>query len=166
MRPIKVVAVPFVLVVTSLLINASALGKTIYSVSFDYKKATPSSIYFSGKSGAEIDHLCKTGEHASTTDIAACGQRNFERNSAQLNETVSSLESGFKADDVDLKADGNPVALPYFEKAQSAWGEYRDNQCYAETYSLGEASMRYTTFWDCMSRITEERIVDLKRSEN
>lgn len=36
----------------------------------------------------------------------------------------------------------------------------------AETYSLGEASMRYMTFWDCMARITEERLDDLDSAKD
>lgn len=146
--------------------SAAAFGKTIYSVPFDYTKATPSSVYFSGKSRVEIDHLCKTGEHASTADIAACSQRDFESAVAQLNSTIKSTEAGLKTNDVDLKIADNPVALPYFTKAQRAWQEYRDNQCYSETYSLGEASMRYMTFWDCMTRITKERISDLKSTKD
>ncbi|MBC8748670.1 MULTISPECIES: lysozyme inhibitor LprI family protein [Paraburkholderia] len=165
MHPIRKLAVPLVMISALPFLDPVALGKTIYSVQFDYKKATPSSVYFTGKSREEIDRLCRTGEHASTADIAACSQRNFERISAQLNSTVKSLEAEFRKDDVDLRADNNPVALPYFEKGQSAWVEYRDNQCYAETYSLGEASMRYMTFWDCMARITKERISDLKSAE-
>ncbi|MGF6698627.1 uncharacterized protein YecT (DUF1311 family) [Paraburkholderia sp. MM5496-R1] len=166
MHPIRIIAVPLVLISTLPFLDSIVLGKTIYSVRFDYKKATPSSVYFTGKSREEIDRLCKTGEHASTADIAACSQRNFEQISAQLNSTIKPLETELRKGDVDLKADNNPVALPYFEKGQRAWVQYRDNQCYAETYSLGEASMRYMTFWDCMARITKGRISDLKSAEN
>ncbi|MEM5295138.1 lysozyme inhibitor LprI family protein [Burkholderia sp. JPY481] len=117
-------------------------------------------------SNDEIDRLCRTGEHTSTADIAVCSQRNFEQIYAKLNSTIKTSEAELSKGDVDLKADNNPVALPYFENGQRAWVEYRDNQCYAETYSLGEASMRYVTFWDCMARITKERISDLQSTED
>lgn len=166
MHPIRKFSAPLVMISALYFLDSTALCKTIYSVQFDYKKVTPSSVYFSGKSQKEIDRLCRTGEHASTADIAACSQRDFEKISAQLNSAIRSLEAGYRKGDVDLKADNNPVALPYFEKGQSAWTGYRDNQCYAETYSLGEASMRYMTFWDCMARITKERISDLKSEKD
>ncbi|CAM2163695.1 DUF1311 domain-containing protein [Paraburkholderia sacchari] len=145
---------------------APSNGETIYSVPFDYKKASPSSIYFQRKSKAEIDHLCKTGEHAGTADVAACSQRDFEQSSHSLDVLLRSEEADYKKNDADLLANHYPVALPHFQRAERAWSDYRDNQCYAETYSLGQASMRYMTFWDCMTRITKERIADLKTSKD
>ncbi|MGF6371232.1 lysozyme inhibitor LprI family protein [Paraburkholderia sp. 32] len=166
MRPTRMLAVRLIMVSMFNFLDSTALSKTIYSVQFDYKKAAPSSVYFSGKLREEIDRLCKTGEHAATADIAACSHRNFEQIYAELNSTIKSLETELRKGDVDLKVDNNPVALPYFEKGQRAWVEYRDNQCYAESYSLGEASVRYMTFWDCMARITKGRISDLKSTED
>lgn len=164
MLPTKRLAEPLILVAASLLIDSAAFGRTIYSVPFDYRKATPSSVYFSGKSSADIDHLCNTGEHASTADIAACSKRNYEQSAAHLEVAVRSLASRYKQHDIDLKKTDNAVASPYFEKAQNAWKKFRDHQCYAETYSSGEASMRYVTFWDCMTRLTKNRFDELTRA--
>ncbi|MCG5075058.1 lysozyme inhibitor LprI family protein [Paraburkholderia tagetis] len=155
-----------VIAVAILPASIPSYGETIYSVPFDYKKATPTSVYFHGMSKAEIDHLCKTGEHAGTADIAACSQRDFEQSADRLDVLLRSEEADYKKNDADLLSDNYPVALPHFQQAQRAWADYRANQCYAETYSSGQASMRYMTFWDCMTRITKERIADLKSSKD
>ncbi|TKC80252.1 DUF1311 domain-containing protein [Trinickia terrae] len=52
-------------------------------------------------------------------------------------------------------------ASPYSEKAQNAWATYRDNECYSETYSMGEAAERYIFFWECMANITQSRVKEL-----
>ncbi|MFM0240430.1 lysozyme inhibitor LprI family protein [Paraburkholderia phytofirmans] len=166
MRHIKKSAASVLMLLVPLLFHSTASGKTIYSVGFDYRKAVPSSVYFAGKSHKEVDRLCETGEHASTADVAACSQRDYEIIFAKLRSKIKSLEDGFKKDDAELKAEDNPIASPYFEKGQNAWIEFRDNQCYAETYSLGEALMRYMTFWDCMARITKERLDDLDSAKD
>ncbi|CAG9265120.1 hypothetical protein PUN4_50005 [Paraburkholderia unamae] len=63
--------------------------------------------------------------------------------------------------DKSLMADGDPSASPYFGKAQSAWVEYRDNECYSETYAMGGAAERYIFFWECMANITESRTKEI-----
>ncbi|SDR51164.1 Uncharacterized conserved protein YecT, DUF1311 family [Paraburkholderia fungorum] len=133
---------------------------------FDYREFVPSAAYFSGHTRVEIDLLCNTGKNASTSDLEVCGERRFEQTSAELEVTVKSIEKAYRNGDVALKADDDPIASAYFVKAQKAWQDYRENQCYVETYSLAVASMRYMTFWDCMARIAKERIIDLQSIGN
>lgn len=142
-----------------------ATADTIYSGSFDYKRATPSSTYFAGKSDAQITSFCKDQRHTSQADIDACAHRGFEQEALILSTKVSNLYAGYRAGDEELKKNGWPIAAPYFEKAQTDWTIYRDNSCYAETYGLGEASLRYTEFWDCMTRITKTRVNELSAKD-
>ncbi|MCC8404932.1 DUF1311 domain-containing protein [Paraburkholderia sp. MMS20-SJTN17] len=61
-----------------------------------------------------------------------------------------------------VKASGDPVASPYFEKAQSGLTSYRDNECYSEVYAMGEAAEREIFFWECMANITDSRVKELE----
>ncbi|SMG13178.1 lysozyme inhibitor LprI family protein [Paraburkholderia susongensis] len=143
--------------------SSATHGKTVYSVPFDYKIFPSSSIYFTGKTPKEIDHLCKTGKHASNGDIAACEQRDFERLNSELNLTYSKLLKKTKETDEELKASGDPLAEPDFISAQDNWIKYRDSYCYAYVYAMGEASARYIYFWGCMKGITQDRIKQLEK---
>ncbi|QXE07189.1 DUF1311 domain-containing protein [Paraburkholderia sprentiae WSM5005] len=49
-------------------------------------------------------------------------------------------------------------ALPYFEADQQHWQAFRNNERYADMHSPCQASMRYMTFRDCMTRITNNRL--------
>ncbi|CAG4913181.1 lysozyme inhibitor LprI family protein [Paraburkholderia gardini] len=145
-------------------LSIAASAKTIYSGEFDYRKFEPSSMYFSGFTSSEISKLCEIGEHAGTMDISECAHRNYERANRNLEKKLKALRSEIVENDKSLKADGEPLALPYFVKSQEIWAQYRESGCYYETYMLGEASMRYITFWDCMTRITKSRLDELTRS--
>lgn len=145
-------------------LSVAASAKTIYSGEFDYTKFEPSSIYFTGRTPAEISRLCKTGEHAGTMDISECAHRDYESANRDLQNKLKALRPEIEQNDKSLKADGEPLALPYFVKSQEAWAQYRESDCYYETYMLGEASMRYITFWDCMTRITKSRLDELTGS--
>ncbi|NML30217.1 lysozyme inhibitor LprI family protein [Paraburkholderia antibiotica] len=143
--------------------TSSAHGKTIYSVTFDYRAIPSSSIYFTGKTPQQIDRLCKTGEHASNADLAACEQRDFERLSQDLNSTYSKILGKVKEADEESKESGDPLAGPDFIGAQDNWVKYRDNYCYAYVYAIGEASARYIDFWGCMKELTLDRTRQLEK---
>ncbi|MFP4894191.1 lysozyme inhibitor LprI family protein [Paraburkholderia sp. EG304] len=68
--------------------------------------------------------------------------------------------------DQELRANGEPEALPYFRRGQESWNLYRDNECYAEVYEAGQASLRFVEFWDCMTRITTHRLDELTKPIN
>lgn len=143
--------------------SVTVTGRTVYSIPFDYTRIAPSSVYFSGKSRAMIDHLCKTGGHTFTADAAACEQRDFERVNSELNAKYSRLTQKIKEGDLELKAADEPVAQPYFSSAQKAWVKYRDSYCYSYVYAMGEASARYIYFWGCMKSITQDRLMQLDK---
>lgn len=152
------------LLVAPCVLSVGASAKTIYSGEFDYRKVEPSSVYFSGRTRAEISKWCKTGEHASTEDLGQCSHMEYENADRDLTKRLKLVRAAIAENDKSLKADGEPLALPYFDKSQDAWAKYREGDCYSETYMLGEASMRYINFWDCMTRITKNRFNDLTRS--
>ncbi|WP_429556971.1 lysozyme inhibitor LprI family protein [Paraburkholderia youngii] len=51
-------------------------------------------------------------------------------------------------------------------RGQESWKLYRDNECYAEVYEVGQASLRFVEFWDCMTRITRNRLDELTKPIN
>ncbi|MBN3812486.1 lysozyme inhibitor LprI family protein [Paraburkholderia sp. Ac-20347] len=138
-----------------IMVSYSAYASTIYSVPFDYKRATPTNVYFSGRTESEINRFCKTQYHASQADVDACAHRDFEKASAELQKRASEVGNAYTSGDVELKENGQPTAGPYFFKSMASWADFRDAACYAETYALGEASSRYVEFWGCMTRITK-----------
>jgi uncharacterized protein YecT (DUF1311 family) len=146
-----------------LAVSAATFAKTRYSGEFDYRSFQPSAAYFAGQTRVQIDHLCRTGEHAGTEDMEQCGRRDFERSTRALNQAVAALTVEYRKDNVDLTHEGEPAALPYFLKAQAAWVEYRDNSCYSAAYEIGEASLKYIDFWYCMATRTNERVKELRR---
>jgi len=156
------------LVLAPLLLSVSTatFAKTRYSGEFDYKSYRPSAVHFAGRTRAEVDAMCNTGEHAGTEDIEQCGHRDFERATRALNQAVAALTVEYRKDDADLTREGEPAALPYFLKAQAAWIEYRDNSCYSSAYEMGEASLKYIEFWYCMATRTNERVKELRRSSD
>lgn len=142
----------------------SALGKTRYSGEFDYHDFQPSAAYFHGQTRAQIDHLCNTGEHASTEDLEECEHRNFERAVVALNRKVTALTAQIrKNDDTYAKPNDEPAALPSFLKAQAAWVQYRDNYCYSYVYDAGPGSAKYIYFFGCMASMTEARTKELEQ---
>lgn len=141
--------------------NTPAISKTVYSLPFDYHKFQSSDAYFSGRSKAQITRFCKTQLHASTADIEQCEHREFEQADRTLNRTISRLTPKIRENDAELKEDANPLALPFFTKAQDEWVLYRDDYCYSKTYATGPASARYIYFWACMKNITMQRTKQL-----
>ncbi|MBC8741356.1 DUF1311 domain-containing protein [Paraburkholderia sp. UCT31] len=137
---------------------------SIYGSAFDYKKAQPTSIYFTGKSPAEIASYCKK-EYLGTTDISACAQFDYEMEAKTLNKKIAEIEKVTKDYDREHRANGEPEALPFFEKAQASWQRYRDNNCYSEVYQVGQASLHFVYFWDCMTRMTKNRLDELTRPD-
>jgi uncharacterized protein YecT (DUF1311 family) len=147
-------------------LSVAVSAKTIYSGEFDYRKFEPSSVYFTGRTPAEISELCRTGEDAGTMDMSECAHRDYENANRDLQNKLKVLRSEVDENDKSLKASGEPLALPYFVKSQAAWAQYRESDCYSETYMLGEASMRYIKFWDCMTRITKSRLDELTKAND
>ncbi|MGF6484971.1 lysozyme inhibitor LprI family protein [Paraburkholderia sp. JPY419] len=141
-----------------------SIAATVYSGGFDYKQIQSSATYFSGHSEKEIDHLCKSGEHATNDDLAQCQHREFERAKVRLDDKLKAVTARFERGDNFLKTyDEKPLAMPYFVSAQVSWMKFRDSQCYAETYMMGEAAERDIYFWGCMTDITQTRVNELAK---
>ncbi|WP_322045673.1 lysozyme inhibitor LprI family protein [Paraburkholderia sp. J67] len=157
----KVLALAPLLLAVSLATSA----ETRWSGTFDYQKFQPSAEYFQGRTAAQVDHLCKTGEHAGTEDMEECGHRDFERATRKLNKIIASITAGIKKNDIELARDNQPEALPYFLKAETAWRQYRDNTCYSGAYEIGEASLKYIDFWHCMATMTQDHAKELTRKD-
>jgi len=143
------------------LVPALGLAKTVYSDEFDYRYLKSTDQYFLGKTAAYISRICDAGEHASNDDLAQCSHLKFNRTNAELKKKLNAVKSEIERNDKALKADGEPLASPYFQKAQTAWVGYRDNECYSETYMMGEAAERYIFFWECMANISQSRAKEL-----
>ncbi|CAE6881524.1 lysozyme inhibitor LprI family protein [Paraburkholderia domus] len=143
-----------------LVANAAYASSSIYGSEFDYKKAKPASTYFSGKNRQHVASFCKK-EMLGTMDLSACAQFRYELAIEALNKRIQVVEKILEADDKDNGTYGEPAALPFFRKAQANWELYRDNNCYSDVYSVGQASLRFIDFWDCMTRITKQRLDEL-----
>ncbi|HEX7906908.1 MAG TPA: lysozyme inhibitor LprI family protein [Paraburkholderia sp.] len=142
--------------------QAAYPSTSIYGSTFDYKKARPASVYFSGKSPVEIASYCKS-ESLGTMDLSACAQFGYEGVVKTLNKKVAEIEKATKRYDLEHRANGEPEALPFFEKAQVNWQLYRNNNCYSEVYQVGQASLHFVYFWDCMTRMTKNRFDELTK---
>lgn len=156
-------AISLLLLLFSSVHGAYASG-SIYGSTFDYTKVRPASVYFGGKSPVEIQSYCKN-ENLGTLDLSACAQFDYEMIIGRLNGKVAEIEKITKHDDLDHRANGEPEALPFFEKSQVSWLSYRDNACYSEAYQAGQASLHFVYFWDCMTRITKNRLRELNDTD-
>ncbi|GAB7526670.1 lysozyme inhibitor LprI family protein [Paraburkholderia sp. 2C] len=107
--------------------------KTVYSGEFDYHSFESAKKYFSSRSASEITRMCDAGDHASNDDLAQCSHLKFERVNHELDRKLQLARAAFEHSDKSLKAEGEPLASPYFVKSQSAWVQYRDNACYTES---------------------------------
>ncbi|WP_233801393.1 lysozyme inhibitor LprI family protein [Paraburkholderia sp. HP33-1] len=139
-----------------------ASAKTVYSGEFDYHYFKSPEAYFPGRSAAEVTRICDSGEHANNEDLAQCSHLKFNKANSQLEKKLKAVRLMNERGDKSLKASGDPLASPYFEKAQSAWASYRDNECYSEAYAMGEAAEREIFFWECMANITDSRVKELE----
>ncbi|SIT44010.1 conserved exported hypothetical protein [Paraburkholderia ribeironis] len=157
----RAISVFMLLCLTAQTVYAST---SIYGSAFDYKKAQSTSAYFTGKSPAEIALYCK-GEYLGTMDISACSQFRYEGAIKTLNKKVAEIEKITRNYDREHRANGEPEALPFFEKAQANWQLYRDNYCYSEVYQVGQASLHFVYFWDCMTRMTKNRLDELTKPD-
>lgn len=153
------IKIPLVLLFAA---TSAYASESIYGSAFDYKKAKPTSVYFSGKTRNEVAAYCKKGM-LGTMDLSACAQFRYEEASTALNKAIAEIERVTKETDRGHRANDEPEALPFFEKAQSNWKSYRENQCYSEVYQVGQASLRFVDFWDCMTRITKTRFDELMK---
>lgn len=151
-----------ILIVLCAIWHAANASSSIYGSEFDYTKAKPAREYFSGKSNEQIALYCKK-EMLGTTDSAACAQFRYEVVANALGKRISVIEKTLQDDDKENVANGEPAALPFFKKSQMNWALYRDNDCYSDVYSVGQASLRFIDFWDCMSRITKNRLDELTK---
>src|ERR1700739_1498345 len=66
-----------ILAVLFLIANAAYASSSIYGSEFDYKKAKPTSTYFSGKTRQQVASYCKK-ESLGTMDLSACSQFRYE----------------------------------------------------------------------------------------
>lgn len=149
------------------LATSAVSGEPGRSGAFDYKKAHSSRSFFAPKSDAEITLYCKQND-LPTIEIWQCSHFAFEQVDANLRKRIAYLSAQRRKSDSELRRDGDdsPAALPWFERANRSWVEFRANECYYDTYSLGQASMRYMVFWDCMTRITKNRLAELNRTDS
>ncbi|RFU47639.1 lysozyme inhibitor LprI family protein [Paraburkholderia sp. DHOC27] len=143
------------------LLPVFSIAKTVYSGEFDYHYFKSPEAYFSGRTAAEVARMCNSGEHASNDDLAQCSHLKFNKTSRRLESNLKAVRMKNASVDKSLRASGNPQASPFFEKAQSAWEAYRDNECYSETYAMGGAAEREIFFWECMASITDSRVKEL-----
>lgn len=150
------------LLVALAIVPVFSSAKTVYSGEFDYHYFKSPEQYFSGQNATEVARMCDSGEHASNDDLAQCSHRKFDHAARELAKNLQLAKSRIGHNDKSLKADGEPLALPYFVKSQDAWTQYRDNDCYTETYMMGEAAERYIFFWECMANITQDRVKELQ----
>lgn len=137
-------------------------SESIYGSEFDYTKAKPARENFPGKSYAQIEAYCKN-DSLGTMELSACAQFRYEGMVKILDKKVTEIEKVTKDYDREGRANGEPEALPFFEKAQASWQVYRDNECYSNVYAVGQASLRFVDFWDCMTRITKSRLDELTK---
>jgi uncharacterized protein YecT (DUF1311 family) len=164
MRPTKFVYVCVFGASLYLIGAAIANSASIYGTTFDYSKAEPAISQFPGMTSQQIDEHCKS-RSLGTMELTTCAQFKFELARTTLAKTVESAEKEIEQNDVELRNDHNPIALPYFKQAQSHWQSYRDNQCYANVYEIGQASIRFIDFWTCMETITKARIDELTKPD-
>ncbi|WP_322061476.1 lysozyme inhibitor LprI family protein [Paraburkholderia sp. J63] len=141
-----------------------ANSASIFGTTFDYRKAEPAINQFPGMTPQKIAEHCKS-QNLGMMELATCAQFNFESAKTTLARAVESTESELAKNDVELRKNHNPIALPYFKQAQVHWQSYRDNQCYANVYEIGEASIRFVDFWSCMEAITKARILELTKPD-
>jgi uncharacterized protein YecT (DUF1311 family) len=141
-----------------------ANSASIYGTTFDYRKAEPAIRQFPGKTSQQIAERCKS-ENMGTMELTTCAQFKFESAATTLAKTVEAAKAEIAQNDVELRKNHNPIALPYFTRAQSHWQSYRDNQCYANVYEIGQASIRFIDFWTCMEAITKARIDELTKPD-
>ncbi|WP_322045669.1 lysozyme inhibitor LprI family protein [Paraburkholderia sp. J67] len=141
-----------------------ANSASIYGTTFDYRKAEPASSQYPGKTPQQIAEHCKS-ENLGTMELSTCAQFKFESAKAMLAKTIEATERDIEKNDVELRKNHNPIALPYFKQAQRNWQSYRDNQCYANVYEIGQASIRFIDFWACMEAITKARIGELTKPD-
>lgn len=144
--------------------NVAYASSSIYGSAFDYMKAAPASVYFSGKDREQIESYCQK-EILGTIDLGACAQFRYELVRAALNKRILEVEKILEVDDKENGLNDEPSALPFFKKSQVNWELYRDNNCYSDAYSVGQASLRFVDFWDCMARITRRRLDDLTQAD-
>jgi uncharacterized protein YecT (DUF1311 family) len=142
--------------------NVAYPSSSIYGSSFDYRKARPARAYFSGKNREQVTSYCKN-KMLGTMDLAACSQFRYEVTVEVLDKRILEVEKILQADDKDNRSYDQPSSLPFFKKSQSSWEIYRDNNCYTDVYSVGQASLHFVDFWDCMTRITENRLKELSK---
>jgi uncharacterized protein YecT (DUF1311 family) len=143
------------------LVPALVFAKSIYSGKFDYHEFKTPEQSFAGRTAAEIAHTCDTGDHATNDDLAQCSHMKFNHASVELGKELRAVRKRIARNDEALQAQGEPLALPFFNQAHDSWVKYRDNECYSETYMMGEAAERYIFFWECMATITQHRVKEL-----
>ncbi|MFP3796467.1 lysozyme inhibitor LprI family protein [Paraburkholderia sp. SIMBA_027] len=145
---------------TYMVVAPIADAATVYGASFDYRKAEPAIEQYPGMTPDQIKAHCKN-ENLGGMEMATCAQFSFEAANATLAKAVEENEKEIAKNDMEIRKNHNPVALPYFKRAQISWQNYRDNQCYANVYEIGEASIRFIDFYACMEKITNSRIDEL-----
>jgi len=149
-----------ILIILSLFTRVAHPSTSIYGSAFDYKNAFPSTRYFPGKTHEQVAAYCRQ-ELLGTMELFSCAQFDYERAVDRLIGRIHVIEEVLKADDIEHEKNGEPAALPYFRRSQTHWELYRDNNCYSDTYSVGQASLHFVYFWDCMTRMTEARLDEL-----
>lgn len=150
--------------VVMLVLSGHVFSQSIYSGTFDYKRLESATKYFAGRSKSEIDSYCKT-DSLPTEEAGQCSHFYFERANAELSKRIAAVVAEVQKNDQSLMANGEPPALPYFNRAQKSWLSFRDNECYTDAYSVGQASMRFIDFWNCMTRITKNRLDELTKPD-
>jgi uncharacterized protein YecT (DUF1311 family) len=104
-------------------------------------------------------------ESIGTMALSSCAQFDYERAIYRLNRRIDVIEKVLQVSDFEHEEHGEPAALPYLGSSQMHWELYRDNNCYFDIYSIGQASLHFVYFWDCMTRVTQARLDEPTNSD-
>lgn len=142
-----------------------SFSATVYSGTFDYKKLQDPIAYFKKKGIEEIADFCKI-RATSSLDISMCAHHEYKTIEITLAMKLKNARATTSKNDALLKKISEPTTLVFFNKAQSNWEQFRDNSCYFSSYSAGPRSLKFSDFFECMSRATLIRIEDLDKQFN
>lgn len=91
-----------------------------------------------------------------------CAGKDFEAADATLNTEYAKAREYMKSIDGNLSSENKGAAKALLD-AQRAWITYRDLACTAEGYVVKGGSMEPMVFSECKTRLTQQRIEDLRQ---
>ncbi len=100
--------------------------------------------------------------------LNTCAWQAYERADADLNRMWPRVVAEMRERDREPeteRARGRPGYHQALLRSQRAWISFRDAQCRLVSYQARGGSMEPQLFSQCMERLTRERIVELRRSQ-